>query len=130
KQNSSVSDFFKSHSKVILISGALFMLYGFKTISRNPVWKNNLALMTSAVDDAPNSAYAHYLYGNELVKTAGTYQPGDSVKLNSLYDKVLAEYLKAVEIYPTYAEFYSETAATYRKKKNIPEALKYYDLAL
>jgi tetratricopeptide (TPR) repeat protein len=130
KQNYSVQDFFKLHSKVILISGVLFVLYGFKTINRNPVWKNNSALMESAIVDAPNSAYAHYLYANELVKNITVNPPSDSVKLNTIYDKVLAEYLKAVEIYPTYAQFYSEAAATYRKKKNIPEALKYYDLAL
>jgi tetratricopeptide (TPR) repeat protein len=130
KKYSSVMDFFKAHSKVILVSGALFVLYSFKTIARNPVWKNNLALTTSAIKDAPGSAYAHFLYANEVVKNAVAIPPTDSVKLNAAYDMVLAEYLKAVEIYPTYAEFYSEAAATYRKKKNIPEALKYYDLAL
>src|SRR5258706_1360346 len=130
KKYSSVFDFFKAHSKVILVSGALFLIYGFKTVSRNLVWKNNLALTTSAIQDAPNSAYAHYLYANELVKNAAAYPSTDSVKLNSAYEKVLAEYLRAVEIYPTYAEFYSEAAATYRKKKNITEALKYYDRAL
>lgn len=130
KQNSSVADFFKAHSKVILVSGVLFLLYGFRTIDRNPVWKNNTTLMESAIVDAPESAYAHYLYANELVKNITTRPPSDPVKLNSIYDKVLAEYLKAVEIYPTYAQFYSEVGATYRKKKNIPEALKYYDLAL
>jgi Flp pilus assembly protein TadD len=126
KPNTSVPEFFKAHSKVILVSGVLFLLFSFKTIGRNPVWKNNAALMESAIADAPNSAYAHYLYANEILKTPQT----DSAKLNAIYDKALAAYLKAVEIYPTYAEFYSEAAATYRKKKNIPEALKYYDLAL
>jgi len=84
--------------------------------------------MESAIMDAPESGHAHYLYANEIIKrsTAET----DSVKRVALYDRALAEYLKAVEIYPTYAHFYSEVAATYRKKKNIPEALKYYDLAL
>jgi Flp pilus assembly protein TadD len=130
KKDSSVFAFFKTHSKVIAVSSVLFLLFSFKTINRNPVWKNNLALMTSAVEDAPNSAYAHYLYGNELVRTATSYNPADSARLNALYDQVLAAYLKAIEIYPSYAEFYSEAAATYRKKKNIPEALKYYDLAL
>src|SRR5262249_3701207 len=110
KQNSSTLDFFKTHSKVILISAALFAVYGFKTINRNPAWKNNLALMSSAIEDAPNSAYVHYLYANEMVKTA-TAQT-DSIRRNAIYDKVLAEYLKAIEIYPTYAEFYSEAGAT------------------
>lgn len=130
KKYSSVVDFFRTHSKVILLSGALFVLYGFKTVTRNPVWENNLLLMTSTVNDAPNSAYAHYLYANQIVKAALAYPQSDTAKLNSVYDNALAEYVRAVEIYPTYAEFYSEVAATHRKKKNPTEALKYYDLAL
>jgi tetratricopeptide (TPR) repeat protein len=130
KQNSSVFEFFKSHSKVLSISALLFIALGLKTIGRNPVWKNNATLMESAIVDAPNSAYAHYLYANELIATSLTLPPADSVQLHIIYDKALASYLKAIEIYPTYAEFYSEAGATYRKKNNVPEALKYYDLAL
>ena len=128
KNDSSVLDFFRAHPKVISVAAALFLLYGFKTVDRNPVWKNNMALMTSAIEDAPNSAYAHYLYGTELVKEASVVK--DATQVDSFYNKALAAYLKAVDIHPTYAEFYSEAASTYRKKKNITEAIKYYDLAL
>jgi len=112
------------------IAGAIVLLFSVKTLARNPVWKNNLTLCASGIEDAPNSAYIHYLYANEMVKTAKTEAATDSLRNDSLYRAALGYYSHAIELDPGHAASYSELATTYRKLKQPQEALRNYALAL
>lgn len=122
--------FLKANEKMFLAMGVILALYSFKTIDRSSVWKDNLGLLQSGVRDAPNSAYVHYLYGNEIMKIAASVAETDSVKRDSLYEEAVAAYKKAIEINPSYPYYYSALGVTYNKKKSPQEAWKYYDLAL
>jgi len=114
----------------VLLGGTLLLLYSARTVARNPVWENNLSLFASGMKDAPDNAYVHYLYSNELIKSITSEAPADSLHNDSVYAAAISGYSKAIAIDPRNASFYNELAATYRKKNRPEEAMKYYDMAL
>ena len=45
----------------------IYFAYGYKTITRNEDWRNNMSLYKSGILTSPNSARAHYIYAAEIV---------------------------------------------------------------
>jgi len=121
----------RSNPMAVGLCAAVLVLYSAKTLARNPVWSNNLALFTAGMSDEPGNGYVHYLYSNELIKRVTSPDPsGKALRPDSVYPIALSNYLKAVAIDSTNAGFNNEVAATYRKMKKTEEALKFYDQAL
>lgn len=83
----------------------VLLLYSFKTISRNTVWKNSLTLFENDVKVSHNSAKSNSSYASELYSLAEQGgEKGDTVKRNQLLKKAKPYFKKAIEIYPGYAE--------------------------
>lgn len=53
--------------KFILPLSTIFILYAFKTVSRNPAWHDNLTLFSTDVHTSPNSCQVRRHYGSELI---------------------------------------------------------------
>lgn len=75
----------------IMLGATAAVLFAFCTVTwlRNPAWQNNLALFTDTAAKAPSNVKAHLWLGDALV------QSGDMAA-------GIAEYRKALEIYPQY----------------------------
>jgi len=116
----------RSNTPAAALCAVLLLAYSIQTLARTPVWKNNHTLFASGIADQPENAYAHYLYSNELIKSANA----GTGNTEALYREALEHYLKAVSIDSTNASFNNEVAATYRKLKKTEEAFAYYDKAL
>ena len=78
----------------------LIAAYGVLTHIRNPDWRDNLALFTSAVQAVPGSAKVHLNLGNEL------HDRGD-------LEGELHHYQEALRIYPEYVEVQSNMGLVY-----------------
>ncbi len=105
--------------------GMILVLYSFKTISRNTVWKNNFTLFTNDVLISNNSAKSLYTAGEQLLKKAVDEKDGSkSVEYFSLSKKYLQ---RAIEIYPRYRPAILDLGVLYEKfHKDIPSALYCY----
>ncbi|MEO5572603.1 MAG: tetratricopeptide repeat protein [Bacteroidia bacterium] len=124
-----VKDFVLKNVKIFSIVGIVFILYAFKTETRNVVWKDNYTLFSNDVKLAPNSTRTHYYFGNLLAKPENLGRK-DSLVQQLTLDTAIAELKKSVEIHPVFADPYNQLGVSYYRKKNIDEAFTYYSKAL
>ena len=124
-----VKDFVLKNSKIFAFVGIVFILYAFKTETRNTAWKDNYTLFSNDVKLAPNSTRTHYYLGNLLAKPENLGRK-DSIAQQLTLDTAIAELKKSVEIYPAFADPYNQLGVSYYRKKNTDEAFTYYSKAL
>ncbi len=127
--NTSIGEFFKTNSKVIGVACIILALYSFKTVTRNPVWYDNMSLYLSGIVDGPNSTRNHYLYGIEL-KNRDAKNEKDSVKKDAIYKHAIAELKIATQLYPQNFDAYRDMAVIYHKMRDTVAAYANYDSAL
>lgn len=118
----------KKAAPTVGILSLIFVLYSFKTITRNSVWENSYTLYENDVKIAPNSAKLNYHYGLEVSKRADDLT--NATEKQQMYAKGMTHLQKAVELYPQYHDAYGRIGLTYYRQKNYQEALKNYDLAI
>jgi len=96
-----VTEVFKQ--KIALVAILLFpliILGSYKTISRNPAWKNNIALYTTDVKTYPNSTM---LNGNACLSCFEmSNMPNNADRINGLLDTATNYGLKALQMHPGY----------------------------
>ncbi len=85
-----------------VVAGIILLAYSVKTIARNPDWKNNYALFSSAADISTNSARAHQAMAITYTDTANKCTNID--EKNKFFNKAIPEYYAALKILPTYSE--------------------------
>jgi len=111
-----------------LITGLLVMIYSVKSFSRAGEWKNNLLLFESGVAASPNSTRTHSALAYEYAVKAE--QAKSMQERNELYNKSIAEFKQALEIYEGNKEGWYNIAHTYDIMGNYDEAEKYYRKAI
>ena len=124
-----LKDFVLMNAKTFSFVAVIFLLYAFKTESRNVVWKDNYTLFSNDVRLAPNSTRTHYYLGNLLAKPENLGRK-DSLVQQLTLDTAIAELKKSVEIYPAFADPYNQLGVAYYRRKNIDEAFNNYSKAL
>lgn len=123
------SEFFKLQGKAIGAAAVIVILFGYKTIARNPVWKSNLALYSNDVFLAPNSTRTHYYLGNLFTKD-DYYKDLDSAGKSMMLDSAINELQRSVDIYPKFTDAFNQMGVAYYRKKNYQKAFEKYQLAL
>lgn len=110
------------------IVGGIALLFSIKTISRNPVWKDNFTLFTNDINISPNSAKLRNAVGGELLTQA--LKPGNEQVKNDYILEAIGHLTEAVKIHPLYKNAYLllGNANSYLEKHE--EAIKYYNTAL
>ncbi|XP_078664197.1 protein O-mannosyl-transferase TMTC1-like isoform X2 [Branchiostoma floridae x Branchiostoma belcheri] len=68
----------------------LILLWGWKTVHRNPIWWTRESLFRSGVETLPHNAKVHYNYGNYL-KDLGRHE------------EAIFHYQRTLELYPRHA---------------------------
>ena len=85
---------------VILVT--IFLLYGFKTVTRNMNWKNDFTLFTTDVKVSVNGAKSNCSAGGKLIEEA-TKKGNEANRIP--YLKQAIKYLNhSLEIYPAYGD--------------------------
>lgn len=114
---------------VLFLLLILFSGYSLKTITRNPVWKDNYTLYSNDVELSPASTRTHYYLGNYLVKPEAWEGKGESEKVRIL-NRGIMELKKSIEIYPGFADAYTQMGVAYFKLANNDSAMICYQKAL
>lgn len=73
---------FKTYKIALLVLAAVLILFSFKTVKRNPVWKNNNTLFSHDVKVSDQSARANMHYGQLLLNEAKMKKSIDKPKVN------------------------------------------------
>jgi|SRR5690554_213349 len=121
----------KQTTKAIFIglSSIVLLLYSFKTISRNQVWKDNLTLATHDAQLSVNGAKSNVMAGGLLLEEAQKEQ-NEALK-EELLQQSLYYLFQALTIYPEYADALLLMGnAQWEKTNNAGDALPYYQRIL
>ncbi len=109
---------------LLLVAG----LYAARTVLRNPAWKDSYTLYTADLPRSPNSAKLNYHAALETVKRGQKLT--DPQERGRRFDRALAGFQRAIEIYPRYADAHGELGLTWFRKGNPQKALESYQKAL
>src|SRR5262249_15050297 len=93
------------------------LLFSGRAILRNAVWWTDEGLFANLIATSPESAKAHYDVAYIAVA-------------NRRYGQALAEYSRAVEIYPRYWDAWAGRGRTLRETGNLAEAERSYEKAI
>lgn len=115
--------------KLLIPLSLLLVAYSFKTFAQNPVWKNNYTLYSDGVKNSPNSTRTHYYLGNYLVKPEVWEGKSNKVRDSILY-KGIGSLKKSIEIYPYFADAFTQMGVAYYKMNKLDSAMICYQGAL
>lgn len=90
---------------------AFVVFFTGRTISRNLDWKNNLSIYEAGVKVSPNSVKAHFNLGTEYLEI-GNSAVLKTIK-NDWFEKSIAEFHVAKDIYPKYVNIYENMGFVY-----------------
>lgn len=99
--------------------------YSYKTLTRNPDWKNNEALFTADVKTSTGSANAHYYFANTMFTSHMNDEP--SAKRDSLFAEAKKEFRRAMEINPYFHYCYYNIGLIWEKLGNPDSAIFYHE---
>ena len=115
-------------NKVFACVGALLLLYGLKTYSRNFDWKNNFELFSAGVKVSTGSARAHFAIASEY-RTLGEAEQVPQKRFE-LLKSAIDEYQLGIAIYNEDPEVYYNLGVTYYDMGDSASARKMYDKTL
>jgi tetratricopeptide (TPR) repeat protein len=123
--------FFRRYSKAIAAVAVIFVLYSFKTITRNADWYDNLTLYEQDIRTAPLSARTHFYLGNYLSQDDFLKENAkDSVTKTMYLDSALNELRRATKIYPGFGDAWQQIGKIYLNKKDFKTAAENYEKAI
>ena len=123
-----IGKIFSKSKALFIVTGILFLFYGFKTITRNPAWYDSYSLYKTDIKVAPNSAKLNYHLGLELTQRA--LKENNATEKTNLQKSALQQFQKAIKIYPTYADAYGQLGLAYYRQKNYDQAMRNYQKSL
>src|SRR5258708_3468860 len=101
---------------LLLVASALL------TWSRNPDWKNDTTLFAADSRHSPNSPRAHFRYGNHMLYELQQNKVPPS-RRDEDYEIALAEFRRAIALYPAYAEPHMVIGDAFTYRRHFPSAL-------
>lgn len=110
---------------LIMLLILICMTSGFKTISRNQDWKDNITLFGADVKNVPNSAKIRYYYGNVLLKEAMSIN-GMTTEKQNILNSSKNETQAAASINPKFHHAFYNLGLIYQELGNGDSAIYYY----
>ncbi len=104
---------------LLLVASALL------TWARNPDWKNDTTLFAADSRHSPNSARVHFLYGNHMLQELKQNKVPPS-RQDEDYEIALAEFRRAIALYPAYAEPHMGIGDAFTYRRDFPSAVRWY----
>lgn len=125
----STAAWMKANARFVIILFIPFILYSFKTITRNMAWKDNFTLFSTDVKTGKNSAQNQHHFGNQYIYLASIEK--DSVKRNEYATTAINALRQSLVIHPRFGESYYLIGLAYQII--IPDsdsAIYYYNKAI
>ncbi len=114
-----------SNTNLFILSAIIICLFSIKTISRNPVWMNDLALFSHDVVSVPNNEKMHVNYGICLYNRNAAEQ--DSLQKNLDISEDIREFYKALSINDRIRPTYIWLIKCFLVKKDYPDVMALYN---
>ena len=111
-----------SKMTVCVVTSFILLGYCYKTITRNPDWKNNLTLFSADVEKSPKSCNLHHHLGVALRKTSEENK--NKIEKAKYLDSAIAEFKKAIEILPEHVDAWFDLGVAYVLKGDYDSAIK------
>jgi Tfp pilus assembly protein PilF len=107
----------------------LLFLYSFKTITRNPVWHDNMTLFSTDVNTSSNSCQVRRHYGSELINTGiSKKDPKEKIEW---FNKGKEQLVEALRINPHFGDAFFKLGVAYQTVNyNTDSAIYYYTRAI
>jgi Flp pilus assembly protein TadD len=128
KTTTKILTWMKSSSVLMVVIGLIVVLYSTKTVVRAAEWKDQYTLFGSDIKKSPNSAHLHYYWGLTLRDKAMENQDNNGQK--EMMMRAIAEFDKAVSIYPSYPDCYEQLGLAWYRVKDNTKAMENYQKAL
>jgi len=107
----------------------IFSLYSFKTITRNPIWHDNMTLFSTDVNSSPNSCQVRRHYGSELINLGIAEK--DPQKKVEWFNKGASQLKEALRINPHFGDAFFKLGVAYQTVNvNNDSAIFYYTRAI
>jgi tetratricopeptide (TPR) repeat protein len=116
--------------KLFLLLALITLFFFVFTFKRNKAWKDDYALHTADVLHSPNSAKAHYFYGNVLTEEERLSKMMNPELKQAALDEALKEMRKTISIYPLFADAFDKIGNIYFKQQKFDSADFYFNKAL
>jgi tetratricopeptide (TPR) repeat protein len=107
---------------------AIVLGFSIKTISRNPVWKNNETLFLTDVKTSTNSAKLQMAAGGSLVDKGAAET--DPIKKAAIMNEALPHLEQALKLHPTYRIAYQYKGNCYFHLNEFEKAVETYNEGL
>jgi len=117
-----------SRNTALIIVGLVMVGFGYKTITRNMVWKDNFTLFTTDINVSKNSAKLCNAVGGDMIRVYSESKD-ENLKKQKLTEAI--GYLnRAVEIHPIYKNAYLLMGNAYFYLKDYAKSVEAYQNAL
>jgi len=120
--------YIKNEKLALGICGLMILAFSIKTITRNPVWKNDFTLFTTDVKTQPRSAKLLNAAAGALSTKASNMKDGP--EKTKMLNQAINYLNQAIEIHPTYRNAYLLLANSNYYLKNFQASIDNYDRAL
>ena len=108
----------------------LCVLGAVRTWTRNPDWKDERALWSSAIATAPDSARVQSEYGRVLMTLAESEAPAGRTEAEQHYTEAQKHFERALAIYPSYPPPMDGLATIFGEHQRYDEALVLFERAV
>lgn len=115
---------FKKNIPAISILSIVFILYSYKTISRNSDWKDHISLYSADIGYLENSARANVIYAGTLYgKLFANLQPGNELTSGQMEsaDLIVKHYRQGLRIDSTFSNAWNNLGVVYTLIYKLPE---------
>lgn len=119
---------FRQLFPAIGLAAMLTVLYGIRTVVRNPVWADNYTLFTTDVEVSSNSAKLNNAVGGELI--AQSLEVESEVQKERMLGEAVEHLQAAIRIHPNYKNAYLLLGNAHYYLKEWDRAIQYYQKAL
>ena len=118
----------RQHQFASLALGAIVVLFAFKTVTRNAVWKDNFTLFTTDINTSPRSAKLRNGTAGVLLDQA--LKEKEVTQQQNMFLEAKGHLLEAINIHPTYKNAYLLLGNANNYLKNYEESVTAYQQAL
>ena len=125
----SVWDLLVRHRSLSGLLALIVMASGFKIVTRNAEWENDLTLFAGDVKKAPKSARMHFYYGLELLNVKVTASRSQEER-NQVLDESISHLNLSASIYPRHALTWSQLGLASFHKQDLESAIAHFHKSL
>lgn len=116
------------HPVISVVFGVIIVLFSFKTVTRNTVWKDNFTLFTTDINISHQSAKLRNGTAGVLLEQA--IKEKDAITQRNMFLEAKGHLLEAIKIHPTYKNAYLLLGNANNYLKLYDESISAYQQAL